>query len=96
MPIARLYSPRPDGRLEDLQHDLDLDDLSGVCPVPGDRIIASAARADGTGGMVWEVVQRYFQPRGLKDYIVLVVDERPAQAEEVDLLGTVRERPPVD
>lgn len=96
MPIARLYSPRSDGCLEDLQHDIDLAELGGVCPAPGDRIVASAAQADGTGGTIWEVVQRYFQPRGLNDYVVLVVDERPAQIEERDLLGSIRERRPVD
>ena len=82
MTILRLYSRRADGRLEDMQHDIDLSECAGVCPVVGDHILASV---HGDAGTLWEVRARYFKTKGQDDYVVLVVDERDAHPGEVDL-----------
>ena len=82
MPIIRLYARNASGRLEDLQHDLDISECAGVCPVPGDHIVASKV---GDSGTLWEVKGRYFKARGHDDYVVLVVQERDARPEEIDL-----------
>lgn len=82
MPIARLYARGAGGRLEDLQHDIDLSECAGVCPVKGDHIVASKA---GQSGTLWEVQGRYFKVRGHDDYVVLIVEERDARPDEVDL-----------
>ncbi len=82
MPIARLYARGAGGRLEDLQHDIDLSECAGVCPVKGDHIVASKV---GDSGTLWEVTDRYFKARGLDDYVVLIVEERDARPDEVEL-----------
>ncbi|QTN20844.1 hypothetical protein HZ989_07310 [Brevundimonas sp. AJA228-03] len=82
MPIARLYARGAEGRLEDLQHDIDLSECAGVCPMKGDHIVASKV---GQSGTLWEVQERYFKARGHDDYVVLIVEERDARPDEVDL-----------
>jgi hypothetical protein len=78
MTILRLYSQGRDGRLEDMQHEIGLSECGGVCPAPGDHILASR-------DTVWDVKSRYFKSKGGDDYIVLVVEERDARADEIDL-----------
>ncbi len=96
MPAVRLYSARADGRLEDNQLEIDLAEFAGVCPAPGDRIMATPVDPDGSGGSVWEVTGRYFQPRGMGDYVALIVAERPLRREEIDLTAFRREVASVD
>lgn len=82
MPIIRLYARDARGRLEDLRHDIDLTECAGVCPATGDHIVASKV---GESGTLWEVKGRYFKARGHDDYVVLVVEERDARPEEIEL-----------
>lgn len=82
MTVLRLYARESHGRFEDLQHEMGLDECGGVCPAPGDFIIASRA---GDSGTVWDVKARYFKPKGFGDYIALIVEERDATAAEIDL-----------
>lgn len=82
MPIARLYARGAGGRLEDLQHDIDLSECAGVCPTAGDHIVGSRV---GESGTLWEVTGRYFKARGHGEYVVLIVQERDARPDEIDL-----------
>lgn len=83
MLAIRLYSAGARGRLEDLHHELEASECGGVCPAPGDRIVASV---DEAGGSIWEVRERYFKARGPTGHIVLVVEERRSTPDELDLL----------
>jgi hypothetical protein len=64
------------GRLEDLEDDMTLPELGGICPLPGDMIKRGA-------GIFYDVKARYF---GLRvDGIGLVVYPRNERAEELSL-----------
>jgi len=82
MTVLRLYAREAGGRFEDLKHEMDLSECGGVCPAPGDHIMASWS---GEAGTVWDVKGRYFKAKGFEDYIVLIVEERDARPDEIDL-----------
>lgn len=90
-PTFRIYERYPDGRVEDRQFDMTLDDFGGQCPVVGDLILEAGVpqhldRHDAANRRFWVVVGRVFNPRDLPDYIALIVEERAPTAEEVSLV----------
>jgi hypothetical protein len=89
----RIYERYPDGRIEDRQLDMSLEDFAGQCPAAGDIIVEAGVpqhldRSDPANRLLWSVVGRVFNPRDLPDYIVLIVEERsPLPAETSFVAG---------
>lgn len=91
MITIRIYERLEDGRIEDRQIDMGLEDFAGQCPALGDVILEPGVpqhldRRDAANRLLWTVVGRIFNPRDLPDYIALIVEERsptPAEAEFV-------------
>jgi hypothetical protein len=91
MTYVRLYSRGRHGQLQDLSQEFELAAFAGVCPSVGDRIVdpgapVGANRDDPVNRTIMTVVARYFQAKSMADYVVLIVEERQATREEVDLL----------
>jgi len=82
MSVTIRICKRDGDNVEDARQDFGIDDFGGTVPVIGDAILSPGVRQGLDRGKpenrrVWEVVGRVFNPHDNKDYIVLVVDERP-------------------
>lgn len=88
----RIYHRKDDGSLVDGQEDYDLAFFGGTLPAIGDLIVNPAASAgvdryDPGNRTVWAVVGRVFNPRDMKDYVALVVEERPPHETEFSVVA---------
>lgn len=86
-PVFRIYERYSDGRVEDLKLDMGLADFAGVCPTLGDLIVEAGVRQgidrnDFTNRRLWKVVGRVFNPRDLREYVVLIIESSIPTAEE--------------
>lgn len=83
----RLHFQREGGAIEDAEHDFRLAEFAGILPSIGDQILYPGVRSglarDELGNRrLLTVVGRVFNPRDLKDYVALIVEERvPTEAE---------------
>ena len=90
----RVYHHYDDEAFEDAREEYDLEDFGGILPAVGDRIVSpwvieGRDRRDPANRSVYEVIHRYFQPVDSSTtdviYIILVVRDREATAEEADI-----------
>lgn len=85
---VRLYKQTADG-WDDWQQDYGLEDFAGFLPNVGDMILEPGVlqgldRHDPNNRKMLTVKQRIFNPRDLKNYVVLVVEEHtPADRERM-------------
>jgi hypothetical protein len=91
-PTFRIYERYPDGRIEDRQLDMSLDEFGGQCPVVGDLVVEAGVpshldRSDPANRKIWTVMARVFNPRDLPDYIALIVEERTPTATESEFVA---------
>jgi len=78
----RIYIRDDQGRAHDNSEDFGLEDFAGHLPAIGDTILDPGVlggldRSIAENRRIWTVRERIFNPRDLKDYVVLVVEERP-------------------
>lgn len=77
----RIYFRHADGMVEDGSIDFAPEQFGGTIPAIGDTILSPGVlqgldREQPENREVWKVVERVFNPRDLKNYVVLVVEER--------------------
>lgn len=87
----RIYFRDSDGKANDGQEDYGLSDFGGLLPCVGDCILKPGVlqgldRGRPNNREIWTVVGRMFNPRDNKDYVALIVEERPPTAGEYSLL----------
>ncbi|MGN5375916.1 hypothetical protein [Sphingomonas hankookensis] len=91
-PSIRIYERLSDGTLEDRQEDYDLESFAGQMPCIGDMIVVPGVlqgldRSDYRNREVWTVVGRVFNPRDLKGYVALIVEERRPTTQEQSVVA---------
>jgi hypothetical protein len=87
----RIHFRRQNGKVEDNQEEFALSYFHGILPSPGDRILDPGVlqgldRRDPENRNIWTVVGRVFNPRDLRDYVALIVEERKLTLEEEPFL----------
>lgn len=79
------------GYIEDMTEDFSTYDFAGIIPSVGDRILnpgvtGSLKRDNPKNRTIWTVAERYFNPKDNRNYVGLVVEERPLSPEEYGLI----------
>lgn len=85
--VVRILTRDSSGKVEDWQQDFGLEDFAGFLPSVGDIIVDPGVlqgldRNKPENRDVWTVVGRVFNPRDLKNYVSLIVEERKGTAED--------------
>jgi hypothetical protein len=78
------------GYIEDLVEDFSTYDFAGIIPSVGDRILnpgvaGGLERDNPKNRTLWIVVERFFNLKDNRNYVGLVVEERPLAPEEYGL-----------
>lgn len=99
--VIRILQRDANGNIEDAGQDFSPSDFAGMVPSIGDHILnpgvsGGQRRDDGalifprgdvpTNRALWLVVDRFFNPKDLKSYVGLVVEERTLTPEEYSLV----------
>jgi hypothetical protein len=87
----RIFLRSEDGKLHDGNEAFEISDFGGILPSTGDMILNPGVlqgrdRRKLEHREIWTVVDRVFNPRDLKDCIVLIVEQRHPEPNERALL----------
>lgn len=90
--IVRLYQQDAAGDWHDYQRDYGLEDFAGIVPSIGDKflepgVLQGLDRYQAVNRRLYTVVERFFNPRDLTNYVVLVVTESVPTGREASIVS---------
>lgn len=89
--LVRIYIRKADGKLEDTSEAYEVSNFGGIIPTVGDKFLnpwtsEQTTRNDPGNREIYTVLERVFNPRDLKDYVVLICSVSPCDENDRELL----------